>query len=229
MIPSSFALRFDAVLFDLDGTLLDSAEDLVASVHYALREVDEREPPDADTILMEVGKPLEVILKELGYPHDDDNAQLFAATYRRHFAEHFGTKARVIPYATEVLEALREAGVKLAVVTTKHQEQAEMTVEKMGLTRYFDHVHGWAEGRKHKPDPEPFETAAQVLGVETDRALVVGDTEQDILAAKSGGMVCCAVSFGFRPLLLLKTLKPDYIVSRLTDLLPIVVDVKPQP
>jgi len=220
--PTGFVRRFDAVLFDLDGTLLLSAQDLIASVRHALARVDDREPPDNDTILMEVGKPLEKILRELGYPAGPDEAKLFADTYREHFADTFGTRTRLVPMAGEVLGALAEAGVKRAVVTTKHQVQAEMTVEKMGLARQFDLVRGWQEGRKHKPDPEPFLSAAAELGVEPARALVVGDTEQDIVAAKDGGLTCCAVTWGFRPLLMLKALRPDFMISRLQDLLPIV-------
>jgi HAD superfamily hydrolase (TIGR01549 family) len=220
--PGSFVRRFDAVLFDLDGTLLLSAPDLVASVRHALARVDDREPPDDDTILMEVGKPLETILRELGYPAGPDDARRFADVYREHFARTFGTHTRLVPMAQEVLEALIEAGVKRAVVTTKHQAQADMAVDKMGLTRFFNYIRGWREGRKHKPDPEPFLSAAAELGVEPGRALVVGDTEQDIIAAKNGELTCCAVTWGFRPLLMLRTLKPDFMISRLPDLLPIV-------
>ena len=216
-------LRFSAVLFDLDGTIVDSARELITSVRHALAQVDDREPPDADTILMEVGKPLEVILRELGYPHRPEDARRFTETYRAHFAAHCAEEAGVFPYFTEVLDALREAGAKLAVVTTKHQEQAELTVAKLGIADRFDYVRGWREGRKHKPDPEPFLEAAARLGVEPAQALVVGDTEQDILAAKAGGMTSVAVTWGFRPLLMLKALRPDFIISRPTDLLPIVV------
>ena len=121
-----------------------------------------------------------------------------------------------------MLDALGEAGVKRAVVTTKHQAQADFVVEKMGLAPRLELVRGWLEGRKHKPDPEPFLEAAAALGVDKDRALVVGDTEQDIGAAKDGGLASCAVTWGFRPILLLKSLRPDYIISHLRDVLAVV-------
>lgn len=215
-------LRFPAVLFDLDGTLADSSGELIASVHHALAQVDGREPPDRDTILMEVGKPLEVILRELGYPNGPEDARRFADSYREHFAANCGREAGLFPYVAEVLDALREAGARLAIVTTKHQEQAELTVARLGIADRFDYVRGWLEGRKHKPDPEPFLDAAARLGVEPGEALVVGDTEQDILAAQAGGMTSVAVTWGFRPLLMLKALRPDFIISRPTDLLGIV-------
>ena len=217
-----FELRYRAVLFDLDGTLIDSSTDLVNSVRHALGRVDPREPPDADTILMEVGKPLEVILKELCYPHDPQSTDLFVKTYRDHFAEHFNEHTTLFPDAREVLDALRLARVRLALVTTKHQVQADFTARELGLANRFEYIHGWKEGRKHKPDPEPLLVAAGELGVSPAEALMVGDSEQDILAAKAAGIDACAVTYGFRPLLMLRTLRPDYLIPRLPDLLPIV-------
>ena len=221
--PQDFTLRFRAVLFDLDGTLADSSQDLVASVQYALRQVDPRDPPDSDTILMEVGKPLEVILREVGYPTDKQSTATFVDEYRRHFIANFKNHTKVFPNTREVLDMLRQVSVRLALVTTKHQVQADSIVAALGLADFFDYVHGWQEGRKHKPDPEPYLTAAERLGVFPAEALVVGDTEQDVVAAQAAGMTSCAVTWGFRPLLMLKALRPDFIISRVTDLVPMVV------
>jgi len=215
--------RFSAALFDLDGTLVDSSHELVASVRDALLAVDPREPPDDDTILLEVGKPLETILRELGYPADENTAGRFVDTYRRVFAARLeSAPPRLYPHVPETLGLLREAGVRLAVVTTKHQVQAELTVRAAGLAHRFDYVHGWAEGRRHKPDPEPVLVALRALGAQKDDAIMVGDTEQDILAAHAAGVTSCAVTYGFRPVLLLRTLRPDFIVSRFDDIGPIV-------
>ncbi len=216
-------LRYRVALFDLDGTLLDSAADLVASVQYALRQVDGRDPPDPDTIVMEIGKPLETILKELGYPHAEGDRVRFADSYRRHFAARFPDKTRPFPGVIETLDFLRRAGVRLGLVTTKHQAQAEFAVERTGLAGFFHYVHGWKEGRRHKPDPEPIEAAIRELGTATGDALMVGDSEQDILAAQAAGVASCAVAYGFRPVLMLKSLKPDFIIPRITDVVHIVV------
>ena len=213
------------MLFDLDGTIVDSARDLVESVLFALRRADGREPPDADTILMEVGKPLEVILRELGYPHGEPEARCFAVSYRKHFSEHHADSSRLYPGMEQTLELLAEAGARLAVVTTKQQEQAEMVVAQLGIADRFGYVRGWQEGRRHKPDPEPFLDACAALGVAPASALVVGDTEQDVIAAKTGGMASVAVTWGFRPVAMLHALRPDFIVSRPTDIVPIVVDL----
>ncbi len=221
----SIRLRYAAVLFDLDGTLIDSSQDLIAAVHYALQQVDERELPDDDTIIMEIGKPLETILRELGYPCDQTSTACFVDAYRSHFAEHFNDHTRLFPDVKDVLEMLRSSGARLALVTAKHQSQAEFTARGTGLAGYFHHICGWQEGRRHKPDPEPVRLALDLLGVGPEQGLMVGDTEQDILAAKAAGVDTCAVTYGFRPVLLLRTLRPDFMVSRAADLVPIVIDL----
>jgi len=255
-------LRYSFVLFDLDGTLVDSSDGIVAAVRAALRQVDRlREPPDRDTILMEVGKPLEQLFVELGgggHFHGDNTmpefpdaaARQFAETYRRYYAEHIKEGLRLYPDTVETLTALRAAGAKLAVVTTKHQAQADLTVAAAGIGEYFDCVYGWQEGRRHKPDPEPFLAALDRLERKGRRdkegqreesgtlsldpsiprplsaALVVGDTEQDILSARAGGLDCCAVTYGFRPALMLLGLRPDYMVGRLRDVAEIITRPK---
>ena len=218
-----YDLRYAAVLFDLDGTLIDSEQDLTASVKHALRLVDDRKPPPDDAIIMEIGKPLEVILGNLGYPNDHETAAEFATGYREYYAEHCSDHTRPYPLTMEVLALLAEAGVRLALVTTKQQLQAELVVKGVGLHDFFSYVHGWREGLKHKPDPEPVLIALGKLGVQPPEALMVGDTEQDILAAKAAGVATCAVTYGFRPPMLLRTLKPDYTVTRITDVVHIVL------
>jgi len=217
-------LRYAAALFDLDGTLIDSGQDLVASVRYALAGVfPGREPPDAEDILVQVGKPLEVIMRELGYPADDASAQRFVDVYRAHYAEHFNEHTKTYPGVEELLEQLRAAGVKLALVTTKHQVQADFTVKALGLARHFDYVHGWQEGREHKPHPEPVLTALKLLGVQPCEAIMVGDSELDIEAARAAGVDTCAVTYGFRPAWFLREFHPDFLVSRAADIGPVIV------
>jgi len=212
-------LRYAAALFDLDGTLIDSGEDLVASVRYALAAVfPGREPPDAEDILVQVGKPLEVIMRELRYPDDDANARRFVDVYRAHYAEHFNDHTKPYPGVVELLEGLRAAGAKLALVTTKHQAQADFTARECGLLAWLDHVHGWREDRKHKPDPEPVRLALEALGGAPGQALMVGDSELDIEAGRAAGVATCAVGWGFRPAWLLKEYCPDFLVGAARDI-----------
>jgi len=220
-MPDKF--RFPAVIFDLDGTLVDSAKQVVKSVRYALLKIDDRETPDADTITLQIGKPLPVMLRELGYPGDQASSDEFVAEFRPHFARQVAeSPPPLYPDVEFVLEHLHKSGVGLALVTNKHQTQAELVATRTGLARYLQYVHGWQEGRKPKPDAEPVETALAQLGAEANQGLMVGDSEQDILAARAAGVATCAVTHGFRPTLFLKSLHPDFLISRLTDLLRVV-------
>jgi pyrophosphatase PpaX len=211
-------VRYPFVLFDLDGTLIDSAQDLVASVQHALRSVDRRDTPDAADILALVGNPLEAFLPALGYPAGPEEARLFADTYRAHYAEHFNDHTTLYPGVAEMLTALKDGGARLALVTTKHQAQADFTARECGLLRWFDHVHGWREDRKHKPDPQPVLMALAELGGEPGRALMVGDSELDIGSGRSAGAATCAVTWGFRPAWLLKEYRPDFLVGAARDI-----------
>ena len=216
-------IQYHAVLFDLDGTLVDSGRDIIASVRYALDRVfsDHDQPDDAD-ILVLIGRPLESIVRELGYPADKESTRRFAEAYRGHYAEHYNDSTRLYPGVKELIEQLRAAGVRLGLVTTKHQIQAEFTLAGIGLSCYFEYVHGWEEGRKHKPDPEPILTALGRLDIPPGLALMVGDSELDVEAAKAARVDTCAVTYGFRPAWFLKSLNPDFLVAHPADILSIV-------
>jgi 2-phosphoglycolate phosphatase len=215
--------RYSAALFDLDGTLIDSGKDVVGAVRYALRRTlpGQERPADAD-ILVLIGQPLEAVVRALAAGVDDGSARRFADVYRSYYAEHFNDHTRVYPGVPELLKTLSGAGVKLALVTTKHQTQAEFTLAGTGLAGYFNYVHGWLEGRKHKPDPEPVLCALRSLDVKPDAAIMVGDSELDIQSAKAAGVDTCAVTYGFRPAWFLKSFRPDFLVGHPADIVPIV-------
>jgi len=217
-------LRYPAALFDLDGTLIDSGQDIVESVRRALGLISsDSSPPGDEEILVLIGLPLEAVVRELGYPADKESTRRFAEAYRAYYAEHYNDNTKVYPGIEEVLAGLQQAGVKLGLVTTKHQQQAEFTLAGAGLSGYFDYVHGWLEGRRHKPDPEPVLTALNRLDVSPDSAIMVGDSDLDIEAAKAAGVDTCAVTYGFRPAWVLKSFRPDFLVARPADIAPIVV------
>ncbi len=217
------ALRFGAVLFDLDGTILDSGTDLVGSVRHALRAVGCRDLPDDDDILALVGLPLEAIFARLGSSAGPDQAAEFVAAYRSHFARHFRDNTRLYPHVAEVLERLKQTGVLLAVVTTKHQSQAELVLEGCNAAGFFDYIHGYKEGRKHKPHPEPVLTALEQLGAAPSAALMVGDAETDIESGRAAGTATCAVTYGYRPAALLHQFRPDFMLGDIRDLVGIVL------
>jgi HAD superfamily hydrolase (TIGR01509 family) len=204
--------------------LIDSGQDIVESVRHALSLIcPDRSLPGDEEILVLIGLPLEAVVRQLGYPADTESTRRFAEAYRAYYAEHYNDNTKVYPGIKELLAGLQQAGVKLALVTTKHQSQAEFTLTGTGLLSYFDYVHGWLEGRRHKPDPEPVIAALSRLGVSPGSAIMVGDSELDIEAAKAAGVDTCAVTYGFRPAWFLKSFRPDFLVAHPADIGPIVV------
>ncbi|MEO0085067.1 MAG: HAD-IA family hydrolase [candidate division WOR-3 bacterium] len=214
--------RYAAALFDLDGTLVDSSAGIVAAVRHAFTVVGALELPDSEDILMEIGKPLEEIHRDLGAPGGPEKASEFAHAFREFYARHFADGVRLYPGVLEGLQDIASAGVAAGVVTTKLEEQADMVVAAVGLRPFVRVVRGWKEGRQHKPSPEPVLEVTEALGVVPHEALMVGDSELDILAGRAAGTATCGVTYGFRPAAYLASFQPDYMIARFSDLIPIV-------
>jgi HAD superfamily hydrolase (TIGR01509 family) len=196
----------------------------VQSVRHSLTQVFAgRDLPADDDILVLVGLPLESIVRQLGYPADTESTRRFVDVYRAYYAEHYNDNTKVYPGIRGLLEMLRGAGAKLALVTTKHQKQAEFTLAGTGLASYFDYVHGWLEGRKHKPDPEPVLASMNRLDAQPGSTIMVGDSELDIQSARAAGVDTCAVTYGFRPAWFLRSFHPDFLVARPADVAPVII------
>ncbi len=208
------------LLFDLDGTLIDSRQDLSTAVSYALKKLDSsKTPPNSDEIIAQVGKPLAEICQNLGYNFSPKQITLFEQTYRSYYERHFRDHTKLFPDVMATLKQLRKNRIRMAVITTKHQIQADMVIEAFGLKPYFHYVRGWLEGRQHKPNPEPVLATLEVLDCQPNEALLVGDTEQDILCGQSAKVDTCAVTYGFRSAQYLKSFNPTYIISSFSQLL----------
>lgn len=122
----------------------------------------------------------------------------------------------------ETLEQLGRDGVRMAVITTKHQSQADMVVSAFGLRPYFQYIRGWLEGRQHKPDPEPVLATLKVLDCKPNETLYVGDTEQDILCGKAAKVDTGAVTYGFRSAEYLKSFNPTFVINNFSEIISIV-------
>jgi HAD superfamily hydrolase (TIGR01549 family) len=211
--------RYSTLLFDLDGTLINSREDLVLSVQEGFKAIGFA-PPETALIVRNIGKPLIDFPRLLEYEVTPRQQMEFTRYYRAYYSVHCGDHTEPYPGVRETLEFLHGkprdnslVSFKMAIVTTKSQDQAEGTVRTIGLTRYFDLVRGWVEGRKMKPDPEPYVEAMKELGAKEAQTLIVGDSEQDVLAAQAAGIDCCACLYGFRDPDYMRSLKPTYCIT----------------
>lgn len=209
---------YRAILFDLDGTLVDSIPDLAAGANGMLDELCGITLP-VETISTYVGKGTEVLVRRclqdsrIGLPTDDASVKKALEVFNRHYHAVNGRETKVYPGTIEGLEAFRAKGMKLAVVTNKPMEFTQPLLEKIGLAKYFDAVVGGDTCARKKPDPLPLLHTCGLLGVRPEEALAVGDSINDALAARAAGITVLAVPYGYNEGLDVHTLDIDGIVS----------------
>jgi phosphoglycolate phosphatase len=201
-----------AIVFDLDGTLVDSLPDIIGAFRDAFVEVG-MTAPEAGEVREHVGLPLEQM-----YASFAPAAQVapLAAAYRRLYPERFTRSSRPFPGVVAALAALRERGFRLGVATTKRTDMAVRLVAAMGLEAALDHVQG-TDGFPHKPAPDVIERALSALGA--DGVWMVGDTVHDIEAGRAAGLATYAVTWGTHDVERLRAARPDRLEDTLVGLL----------
>ena len=174
-----------AVLFDLDGTLLDSIGLIVAAMHHAFDGFDGTVPADADW-MAGIGTPL---YKQLAlYARSAEELEMLRERYRAYQVIHHDSVIREFPGTTAVLEDLDARGLTMGVVTSKNNELARRGLELTGLAKFLPVVIGADSVTKHKPEPEPVLLALERLGVGADEALMMGDSPHDISSGNAAGV-----------------------------------------
>lgn len=205
-------LRWPVVLFDLDGTLANSIDLILASYAHAFGAVTGRR------ITSDEARPWigETLAQTFGREAPGHVADLEAA-YRVYYEAHIGDVTGY-PGAPELLADLRAAGATMGVVTAKRRPAAEMTMRRAGVAGLIDLIGTMEDAVAHKPDPEPLLVAARKLGADLDDCVYVGDAVYDIQAARAAGMAVAAVTWGAGEASELLALKPDVSASRMDEL-----------
>lgn len=184
---------FPAVLFDLDGTLLDSIELILSSMRYAFAK-HERECPSDDEWSAGIGIPLFTMFGR--YARDDADRKMLIAAYREHqFANH-DRLIRCYDGVVDLVKSLHERGHDLAIVTSKNEYLAMRGLVHVGLARYIDTIVGTEASTRHKPDPEPVRVALQRLDCPPNQAIFVGDSVHDMEAGNAAGVPTAAALWG---------------------------------
>ena len=181
----------EAVLFDLDGTLIDSIELILASFRYSTEVVLGAPLPDED-LLRNVGVPLARQMREFSPEH----AEELLRVYREHNARVHDEMLKRYSGVEEALLAIAASGMKLGVVTSKMRHMAFRGLERFDLARFFDVLVASDDVDVHKPDPHPLLVAANELGVPIARCAYVGDSPHDMAAARAAGCVAIAALWG---------------------------------
>ncbi|MGE5491268.1 MAG: phosphoglycolate phosphatase [Actinomycetota bacterium] len=192
-------MKFKSVTFDLDGTLLDTIADLAEGCRRMLEELGE--PPRSQSEVHSfVGKGMAVLVERCltrGHPPSAERLHAGIESFKRHYAEVNGLYTQVYPGVMEGLKAWQAAGVKMGVVTNKPGMFTEVLLDRMGMTDFFDVIVSGDTTPNKKPHPEPILHACVVLGTRPVENLHIGDSKNDILAARGAGSPVFCVPYGY--------------------------------
>ena len=181
------------ILFDLDGTLIDSTEAILESFAVAFEHFGQAVPDDA-LIKAEIGHPLDAMFSTLGIDKEKTNA--YVDVYKRHYRKISCAKTMLLPHAKEAVE-LAAKNATLGVVTTKTAKYSIELLEHLGLMSYFEVLIGREDVVYPKPNPEPIQKALTKLPSDTDSVWMVGDTCMDMLAARASNVGAVGVTCGY--------------------------------
>lgn len=214
----SRSMRCESVLFDLDGTLIDSGPLILASFRHATRTVLGRTIPDEELLAGVGGHGLDAQMRAF----DADRVEELTSVYRKHNLQQY-EKVQLFAGVSGVLERLRADGRSLGVVTVKGRPAVELTFELLSLADTFDVVITGDDSPRQKPAPDPILAALAKLDASVSTAAYIGDAPFDIQAARSAGVRSIAVTWGgIHPVSRLERECPDAIVQRPSEVLDVV-------
>lgn len=222
-----------AVLFDLDGTLLDTVDDIALALNRTLAE-RAWQPVASGDVRQLIGRGAPLLIRRAaalqGRVLDDDGFQVMVERFLEHYSalEH-RNECAALPFdgAASALQRLHGAGLRIAVVTNKQQRFAESLLRLRGLGRWVDLTVGGDTCERRKPDPQPLLYACATFGVPPGAALMVGDSINDVQAARAAGVSVVCVPYGYNEGQDPRQLPCDALIESLADL-PAMVLHEPQ-
>lgn len=209
-----------AVLFDLDGTLIDSRRDIAASanatrVHFGFSPLPE------ETIGTFVGLGIMNLLEKAVGSKDPGRLMEAHAVFKNHYREHCVDFTRSYPGAFELLDGLKNRGIKMGIVSNKPQEFTDLILKKLDLWDFFEVAFGPEATVNRKPHPEPLLTALRRMEVQPQEGVMIGDSVVDIEAARGAKMLVGVVSHGYGEKEILNAADPDWLVDSLGEFMEI--------
>jgi phosphoglycolate phosphatase len=205
------------LIFDLDGTLIDSKLDLVHSVNAA-RQLMNLPAISEELVSSYVGNGAPVLMRRaLGPEASDEDVQKALAFFLDYYREHMLDNTRLYPGVQQALDRLLDGGAKMAVLTNKPVRFSRAIVEGLGLGAHFFQIYGGNSFEQKKPDPVGIEKLIEECGAERGRTIMVGDSAVDIRTARNAKVKACGVTYGFQP----ETFEldpPDLVIDDMIEL-----------
>jgi phosphoglycolate phosphatase len=205
------------LIFDLDGTLIDSKLDLVHSVNAA-RALMSLPPISAELVATYVGSGAPVLMRRaLGPDASEADVQHALRYFLDYYREHMLDNTYLYPGVREALNRLHEAGTRMAVLTNKPVRFSQAIVDGLGLSDHFFRVYGGNSFEQKKPDPIGIETLIGESGVDRSATIMVGDSNVDVRTARNAQVLACGVTYGFQPETFLED-PPDLVIDHMGQL-----------
>lgn len=208
-------LALDLLIFDLDGTLVDTRQDLTNSVNYT-RSRYGLPPLTLAQVMQQVGDGMRKLLERSLPDAGPEEIKQAIATFREHYGEHLLDHSQLYPGVEETLQHFRSK--KLAVLSNKPEEFTRTMVDKLGIGQFCQAVLGGDSVGALKPSPEPILYLLEHLEADPDRCIMIGDGPTDIEAGRVAGAWTCAVTYGFRTRDVLLACDPDFLIEDIAEL-----------
>lgn len=209
---------YDTFFFDLDGTIIDSSVGITNSVMYALKRFGIEET-DRTSLYKFIGPPLTESFERF-YGFDEEKAVEAVRVYREYYADKGIFEIEVYDGIAETVKALKKAGKKVVVATSKPEVFARRIMEHIGLAEYFDYIAGMGLDGARNTKAEVIEYAIEECQLlDKEKILMIGDREHDVIGAKKIGVDCVGVLYGFGSREEFEEVGATYIVEKATDVL----------
>lgn len=209
----------DLIVFDIDGTLVDSREDITNSVNFTLKKLGLKEK-GLEEIASYIGRGVTDLIKRSLGEKSEDLTEKAMSIFEEYYKKHFNDHSRLYPGVEEVLRYF--ADKKKVILTNRKYDYAVMTLKSLGIYGYFEEILGGDNTGCAKPSSCPLDALMEKLNVDKKRAIMVGDMDIDVLAGKEAGIATCAVTYGIGSKKDIVESRPDYIIDSITKLKDIV-------
>ena len=209
----------DTVLFDLDGTIIDTNELIINSFLHVMKDLQVSTPWTREQIIPHMGGTLENQMRT--FSGKEDVAE-YVKGYRAYNEVHHDAMVQPFPHVIEVVEALHKAGIVMGVVTTKIRPSTLKVLERFDLMKYMKSIVTVTDVTNPKPHAEPVLKAIEELGADPSKTLMVGDSPVDIQSAQNAGALSAGVAWSLKGEAVLNDYNPDYILHDMKDLLTLI-------